>query len=214
MKLYKKLGICLLSYLIFGLIITLGTSRIGYLFLVWNVFLAYLPLLFVRLLGRHLACDTRKKPVVAGLAVLWLLFFPNAPYMITDLIYFSNASYFVKNGYTTSVLAWAMLVFIGFGALFGILMGLKSFYEMHQIILRHKGKKIAYAAIIVTSLLSGFAIYIGRILRFNSWDILHPITLLTRIQHQFTSFSLSFSLLFALFTLGSYAVYYTLVHKD
>ncbi len=212
MKFYLKIGICFLLYLLFGLIIVLRTDAIGNLFFVWNIFLAFLPLLFSKMLGRYLTRDTKKTGVVLLLAVLWLLFFPNAPYMVTDLIYFGDTAYFGAGGYTTSVLAWAKLVYIGFGVLFGGLMGLGSLFEMHRIILKHKGKKAAYAAIIVTSLLSGFAIYIGRILRFNSWDVVRPAYMLFRIKEELSSFSVVFSLLFAAYTLGSYALFYILAN--
>jgi uncharacterized membrane protein len=180
---------------------------------VWNVFLAFLPLLFARMLGRYMTRETKKAAAVLVLGVLWLLFFPNAPYMITDLIYFGDTAYLGVNGYTTSVLAWAKLVYIGFGVLFGVLLGLRSMYDMHRIVLRYKSRKAAYAMIAVSSLLSGFAIYIGRMLRFNSWDVLRPLHMLARLKEEITSFSVVFSLLFAAFTLGSYALFYVLVHR-
>ncbi len=210
MKMYLELGICFLAYLLFGLIIVLCTTETGNLFFVWNAFLAFLPLLFARMLGKYLTREIRKKGVVVILALLWLLFFPNAPYMTTDLIYFGNTAYFVNNGYTTDVLSWAKLIYIAFGVLLGSLMGLKSFYEMHMLFLKYKGKKIAYTAIFVTSALSGFAIYIGRILRFNSWDVLRPFYMLTRIKEELGAFSIIFSLLFAAYTLGSYILFYIL----
>lgn len=213
MKMYLEICICFLAFALFSLIIVLYTSEPGNLFFIWNAFLAFLPLFFVRTLSKYLTRDHRKKSVAVLLAAAWLLFFPNAPYMITDLIYFGDTTYFVNNGYTTNVLAWAKLVYIAFGVLFGLLMGLRSFYEMHKIILRHKGKVIAYASIFAACLLSGFAIYIGRILRFNSWDVLRPIYMLTRIKDELSAFSLVFSLLFALFTLGSYVLFYILVHN-
>ena len=213
MKMYLEIGICFLLYLLLGLFIVLRTAAVGNLFFAWNVFLAFLPLLFARTLGRYMVRDTRKTGVIILLAALWLLFFPNAPYMVTDLLYFGNTTYIGINGYTTNVLAWVKLVYIGFGVLFGALLGLRSFYEMHRIILKHKGKKMAYAAILVTSLLSGFAIYIGRILRFNSWDVLRPLSLLARLKEELSGFSAAFSLLFAVYTLGSYALFYILVHR-
>ena len=61
----------------------LYTGRISHVFLVWNLFLAYLPLLFA-----WLAYKSHKRPLlIVGLAFLWLLFFPNAPYLVTDLIH-------------------------------------------------------------------------------------------------------------------------------
>jgi uncharacterized membrane protein len=134
--------------------------------------------------------------------------------MATDLIYFGDTFYFGGLGYTTDIRAWIKLVYIALGVLFGTLMGLKSFYEMHRIILRHKGRNVAYAVIAGTSLLSGFAIYIGRMLRFNSWDILRPIYMLARIKEELSSFSIKFSLLFAVYTLGSYVLFYVLARPD
>lgn len=217
MKMYLGLGLCFFAYLVFGVIIAICTAAVGNLFFGWNVFLAFLPLFFVRTLRKYLTREVKKTGVVVLLAVLWLLFFPNAPYMTTDLIYFGDTTYLVKQGasmgYTTSVLAWAKLIYIAYGVLFGSLLGLMSLYEMHKIILRHKGKLIAGTAVIVTSLLSGFAIYIGRVMRFNSWDVLRPIHMLTRIKEELSTFSIVFSLLFALYIFGSYVLFYALCNK-
>jgi uncharacterized membrane protein len=212
MKMYLEVGICFLVYLLFGLIIAGATSDIGNLFFVWNVFLAFLPLLFARTLSQYLTRGHKRRSVVIVLVALWLLFFPNAPYMVTDLIYFGDTTYIGDDVYTMSVLAWAKLVYIGFGVLFGVLLGLRSMDEMHRIIRKYGGKNKAYAAILVTSLLSGVAIYIGRMLRLNSWDVLKPVYMLARIKEELSSFSVVFSLLFAGFTLGSYALFYVLTH--
>lgn len=212
MKMYLEIGICFLVYLLFCVVIIFYTGEPSNIYLVWNAFLAFLPLLFARSLGQYLTREKKKKGIVILLGVLWLLFFPNAPYMITDLLYLGNTSFLTATGFTTNVLEWAKLIYLALGVLLGTLMGLKSFYEMHQIILRHKSKKLAYTAIIVSSLLSGFAIYIGRMLRFNSWDVLRPIYMLARIKEELSAFSVTFSLLFAVFTLGSYVLFYILVH--
>ena len=61
----------------------LYSQQINYIFLLWNLFLAWLPLLFALL-----ALRWQKRPFLAlAAAFLWLLFFPNAPYLVTDLIH-------------------------------------------------------------------------------------------------------------------------------
>lgn len=216
MKRYRNIALGFLGYLIFGIAVVYKTGGIGNLFFVWNVFLAFLPLLFVGLLQKHLAGVKKSKWLIALLSVLWLLFFPNAPYMVTDLIYFGDTSYLIQNGYahsyTTDIVAWVKLVYLGVGVLFGSILGLQSLLEMHWVIRRYIGKKTAGGAVLATCLLSGFAIYIGRMLRFNSWDILRPVALMTRLWNEINSFTVAFSLLFAFYILGSYLLFYAVVN--
>jgi uncharacterized membrane protein len=211
MKTMPKILLCLFCYLLFGLMLAALTHKPGRLFFVWNVFLAFLPLLFSRLLHIYVNKGQRRGLVIGALLILWLLFFPNAPYMVTDLIHFNNDHYYTAEGYTTSMTAWAYLVYLAGGVMFGVTMGLFSLYEVHGIFQKFMSKKAAHALVAACCLLSGFAIYLGRILRFNSWDVLHPIHLLTRLQDELGSFSVLFSLLFAVFIFGGYLIFYLLL---
>lgn len=194
---------CIFIYFIFALcIVVFFTRRIGIMFFVWNVFLAFLPYLFSQLLGAYLERERRKTAVIILLAFLWLIFFPNAPYMITDLKY-------VGTDYE-SVYNWVFLVYIASGAVFSMLMGLSSLHDIHQMLLKRIGRLRGNLILALCILAGGFAVYIGRFLRFNSWDVLQPISLLQRIREDFGAFSVGFSMLFSAFIFGTYVVFYVL----
>ena len=88
---HRRLELTLLlmasCFLSFGLIVlrVMVTKQIGFLFLVWNLFLAFIPFFISSwlYLFKHRFSKITMLPFVA----LWLLFFPNAPYIITDIIH-------------------------------------------------------------------------------------------------------------------------------
>jgi uncharacterized membrane protein len=213
MKVFFKILLCLIVYLLFGLALVALTGGPGKLFFVWNVFLAFLPLLFARHLRFNLMNSSKSKFVLGLWFALWLLFYPNAPYMVTDLIYFGGTKYITAEGYTTSLSAWMHLVYLAGGVLFAAVMGLFSLYDIHAFFKSFMSRAAAFAALALCCLLSGFGIYIGRMLRFNSWDILRPYRLLAGIREDLSAFSIAFSLLFALLIFGGYVVFYTLLES-
>ncbi|SHI19726.1 Uncharacterized membrane protein [Sporobacter termitidis DSM 10068] len=211
MKQSVYLFLCLCGYLAISIGLVVYSGNISFLFFVWNVFLAFLPFLFSRMLKTCVTKQPRRRAVAFLLAFLWFVFFPNAPYMITDLIYVSGPfySYAGKNViYSTDIYSWVHLVYIGLGAVFSALMGLRSMYEVHMLLNRRLGRMIGAFLIAGTCLLSGFAIYVGRILRFNSWDVLRPFSMLVRIREELSAFSILFSLLFSAYIAATYIVYY------
>src|SRR5690606_20092531 len=100
----------------------------------------------------------------------WLLFFPNAPYIITDLIHLNTR-------FNPSVWSDTLLLFTC--ALAGLAAGLYSLHIIHKV-LDSFFKSFTSWIIVGTSLvLSGFGIYLGRVQRWNSWDLFtDPITLM------------------------------------
>ena len=199
--------IAVLGYLLFGIAVVAYTGQLGNIMFVWNVFLAYLPFLFVQILYSCRQNNQPKKGVVILLSLLWLIFFPNAPYMVTDLMYFSGL-----DGTMYSVYFWVKLLYISSGMLVAALFGLNSLYGMHQLVLRRKGRLYGSFFLAAVSLLSGFGIYLGRMLRFNSWDVLRPFVLLSSIADQLDRFAVLFSLIFAAYIAGTYIVYYLITH--
>lgn len=168
------LSLALLSALCCLLLIirALQTEQIRGLFLLWNLFLAWIPLFFA-LLARRLSSTTmvtRSKPlfILVNLG-LWLLFFPNAPYLITDLIHLGE--------YERHIL-WFDTVGFFIAALAGICTGLYSLIVIHQVLNQFINNVLAWIVISASIVLSGFGLYLGRVARFNSWDLFtHPLYL-------------------------------------
>jgi uncharacterized membrane protein len=149
------------------------TGHFSFLFLLWNLFLAWLPYWFIQ--KYH---STRTRPVQYAILGLTILFLPNAPYIVTDLFHL-----------TKNLLApmWfdliLILTFSLLGLIFFILTTERIFTILMSLIQSHFWFRFAKFLII---LLTGYGIYLGRYLRFNSWDIVYnPDNLALRVFHSF-----------------------------
>ena len=149
------------------------TGNITYLFLLWNLALAWVPMLISCLLNYG---HRRNMQAPAGNLVLfgvWFLFFPNAPYIVTDLIHLSPR-------YPIPV--WYDLMVIVFNAWTGFALAVCSLYQMQALIARRFGRPWGWALAAVTIPATGLGIYIGRFLDWNSWDImLEPTTIVRNV---------------------------------
>lgn len=171
------LSLALLSALCCLLLIirAVQTEQIRGLFLLWNLFLAWIPLFFA-LLARRLSSATavtKSKQLIILISLgLWLLFFPNAPYLITDLIHLGE---FERH------ILWFDTVGFFIAALAGICTGLYSLQVTHQVLNQFINNVFAWIVISASIVLSGFGLYLGRFARFNSWDLFtHPFYLLRK----------------------------------
>lgn len=131
-------------------------------FLIWNLFLAFIPYIVSSWLAYY--TQTRKSIVVIGGATaLWLLFFPNAPYILTDLFHLRPR---------TEIPYWYDLLLILSFAWNGLILGFVSLVEMQKVISKRFNEVASWLFVITTLCLSAFGIYLGRYLRWNSWDII------------------------------------------
>lgn len=149
-------------------------SQISGIWLLRNLFLAALPLLWSTAFGW---ANTRKRPVLAAICFgLWLLFLPNAPYILTDLIHLAPRAH---------VPFWFELAMLWSCAGTGALLGYYSLFDVQNAI-EHRFNKAAGWIVAVGSLMGcGFGIYLGRFLRWNSWDALtKPLQLFTTVIGQ------------------------------
>ena len=140
-----------------------------FLFLNWNLFLAFIPWMLSSVAIINPSVQKRKAAILFLLGT-WLLFFPNAPYIFTDLFHLKTHA---------SMPIWFDLILILSFAWTGLLFGFLSLWDIERIL----GKSIRAIAVrrISVSLLflASFGIYLGRYLRWNSWDILtEPLRLL------------------------------------
>ena len=139
------------------------TGRAALLFLGWNLILAWVPLLVsLVIVRRHAPGRQPSRAGTLALGAVWLAFFPNAPYLVTDLIHL-RAHGFVLLLYD------AMMVFAF--ALTGICIAFLSLWLIHRLIERRFGRASGWAFVAVVAGLSGFGVFLGRFPRWNSWDI-------------------------------------------
>lgn len=140
------------------------TKQYSFLFLLWNLLLAYLPLLFVRLIKVN-----RLKYLNICFLLLSILFLPNAPYILTDLFHLKKALVAPLWFDLILILSFAILGFIYFIVAFELILNtIKTNY--HQ--------KIFVIAKPFLLLICSYGIYLGRYLRYNSWDIIYsPVDL-------------------------------------
>nr|WP_294904552.1 DUF1361 domain-containing protein [uncultured Lacibacter sp.] len=144
------------------------TGSFLFLFIPWNLFLAWLPFCFSCLL-KHSGFSFRNLSLIA----LWLLFFPNSPYLITDLFHLEQRA---------GVPLYYDLVLLFMAAWNGLLMGLLSLRNIERFLLQRLSVFKVRAIIFSCIGLCGFGIYLGRYDRYNSWHLItQPLDLLKGI---------------------------------
>ena len=149
-----------------------------FLFLNWNLFLAFIPWALTSIL--LLTQNFQKSKIIVGLTLtIWLLFFPNAPYILTDLFHLRNRS---------SAPMWFDLVLILSFAWTGLLFGFMSLWDIEKILSKWLNKIHVNFISVFLLFIGSFGIYLGRYLRWNSWDILQePIGLFYEIGSRLTN---------------------------
>ncbi len=158
----------------------LVTGRGMYVFMIWNLLLALIPFAISSLLSASAGPLRARVLVPAGAA--WLVFFPNAPYILTDLFHLDARP---------GVPLWYDLALILSCAWNGLMLAYASLSDMQRLVQQRLGPGAGWAFATLALLLSSFGIYLGRYLRFNSWDVLaNPLTLfydiVNRVLHPFS----------------------------
>ncbi|WP_303316234.1 DUF1361 domain-containing protein [Flavivirga abyssicola] len=169
-KIFSLLSISIMLSIVLLMVRIKLTHSFFYLFLVWNLFLAVIPFSITTYL---VTVSKRKKVGFAIWFSIWLTFLPNAPYIITDLLHLKISS---------NHLLWLDVLVVSSFALNGLLLFSLSLVDMETLLNRYlKKKKINFLMILIL-FLSGFGVYLGRFLRYNSWEILqHPLDLFSDI---------------------------------
>src|ERR1051325_4422865 len=144
------------------------TDNNQHLGLIWNLFLAWIPFMLAYLAHTISWQRLAVYLVIPVVAVLWLLFFPNAPYMLTDLQDLSRRSIGAPLWYDVIIVVWCSWT--------AMLLGIVSLYLMQDIVVRTFGRTVGWLFVFVISALSSFGVYLGRFVRLNSWDILNNPT--------------------------------------
>ncbi len=143
-----------------------------YFFLAWNLLLAFIPMGISLVLRYHQ--HSGKRLLVAGILLSgWLLFLPNSFYIITDLFHLRPK---------TGIPLWYDLLMIFSFAWNGLIVGYLSIFDVHEFLEERWNKSVAWSGSVFILVLCAFGVYLGRYLRWNSWDILtDPLSILMDI---------------------------------
>lgn len=206
----KKANQSLLFYGIYCLSLLLVRAKLTHsiylFFLIWNLFLAVVP---YGISSYLLTMDLKKtsKFKILFISAVWLAFIPNAFYIITDLIHLANSE---------GNLFWLDLIIVSSYALIGFTFGLLSLLHFEKITRQYISIKTVDFIIPTISILCGFGIYIGRIMRYNSWDILsNPIDLAFDLFQMAISIkAILFSLHFGVFIYFSFLIKKNLISNN
>ena len=152
------------------------TGNTLYLFLVWNIFLAWVPFMISSLFEKMI---NQNKWKLALVFCCWLAFFPNALYIVTDLIHLQQES---------TVPKWFDAVLLFSASVVGLMMAFISLHRVEKYLKSAVNKKMLSPLIVLILFLGSFGVYLGRFLRWNSWDILsNPFQLITSIGQRIIS---------------------------
>jgi len=161
-RIIKTMAISSLMSILLLLVRICWSGRWSFVFLSWNLFLAWMPVFSVLLLNK-----VRNKPNSKLLTCMafgsWLLFFPNSPYILTDMFHLHLRP---------DVPLWFDLILILSFAWNGLLLGFTSLFSIHSFLNRLFSERTTWCFIFLIMVLCGFGIYLGRYPRWNSWDII------------------------------------------
>ncbi|MDI9363447.1 MAG: DUF1361 domain-containing protein [Flavobacterium sp.] len=156
------------------------TSNFSYIFYGWNLLLATVPLLCSSRLQKHTSIGFTTILLLA----LWLLFLPNAPYVITDIFHYKLRE---------PIPMWYDLLIVTTGAWNGLLLGIVSLMQVDKFLQNFWGKVWVQGFVFSSLMLCGYGVYIGRYSRYNSWDIVTKpqyilLDSLHQIRHPFQNY--------------------------
>jgi uncharacterized membrane protein len=132
-------------------------------YLLWNLFLAWTPLIFVLLLLHSLRSHRWSDWLTMALTFVWVLMLPNSFYMISDFVHVQDVA---REDLLYDVVMFTSFIFTG------VLLGFSSLLMVHVELRKRFSKRAAYSFVAAILFLCSFAIYLGRDLRWNSWDVI------------------------------------------
>jgi uncharacterized membrane protein len=150
------------------------TGRTTYTFLVYNLALAWIPVAFAAAAYALGGVRSRTSAVLlAGCSAGWLLFFPNAPYLVTDLVHLKVHA---------NRLFWFDVLTLPSFAWTGMALGFLSLFLMQRLVEDRAGRVWSWLFVGVALPAAAFGIYLGRFRRWNSWDlVLDPVSLVADV---------------------------------
>jgi uncharacterized membrane protein len=184
------------------------SGTMHYAFLVWNLFLAWIPFIIAYFTYTFTLNRRQVYIVIPMAAFFWLIFFPNAPYILTDFQHLAGGWQDLPVWYDVMMLIWFSFT--------GLLLGMTSLFLMQEIVRREFGRWWGWGFVAFVASLSGAGVYFGRFLHWNSWDIFSdPGGMALSTLHRFQDPSLQsigFISIFTTFFLFLYITLYTFGH--
>lgn len=194
------------------------TGKGIYLFLNWDMFLAWVPAGLALLLD--LVFVYMKKSVLlrrlllVPLGFIWLFFYPNSAYLVTDTLHPFVHYHPVYGGFLIDIEFWYHLLLFFSAALIGLFLGIYSLYSVQTLVRQAFGQLVSWIFAIGVLLLSSLGIFIGRFVRWNSWELLsEPVSILKDTHFILTDANqlrllLPFTAIIFVLTLLSYSFVY------
>ncbi|KRF06544.1 hypothetical protein ASG89_18995 [Paenibacillus sp. Soil766] len=211
---HKNLFIFLVTLSLINVVVYIICRNKTYFdFLNWNLFLAWIPLVLSSLVYLIYKRSKVKSIFLVLLGMLWLLFFPNSPYVITDLIHLTvKKDLYATNG-IIGFAYWIDFVVIHLFTWTSLLLGAFSTYQIQYVLMSLFNKTISWCFVMITSIAGGYGILLGREYRLNSWEAITDWSKVTGIiEGSLTSSSVFFCLLFGLFIGTVYVTIYVLIN--
>lgn len=171
MLLVSSLFACVLEFLRIWI-----SHRHNYLYFIWNLFLAWIPYAISMYLPVAYVVSKRKW-IAYLLLIIWLGFWPNSPYMLTDLLHLKEKQ---------NIPLWFDLGLILSFAWAGLMIGFISLIEIQNFIRWRRTRIVAWLFAVLVIFSGGLGIYIGRYVRLNTWDVIvDPIRVYIAIFRNF-----------------------------
>jgi uncharacterized membrane protein len=177
LRLSALLGLAALGCVMLYVLRVLVSGKNSYVYLVYNLLLALVPYVIAALgavLVARAGSEKARRLAAVPTALLWLAFYPNAPYIFTDFIHVFNRTFLraaPSELIGLNALIWYDIIMNAAFAFAGHFMGLVSMWLVQRFVARAWGKAAARALVGTAILLAGFGIYLGRFSRLNSWDV-------------------------------------------
>jgi len=186
------------------------TNSHRYSFIPWNLFLAWASFALTGILVRSVHHARWLSWRNLGLSILWLAFLPNTFYVLTDFVHVKPTA---EISQLYDIVMISLLVFTGF------ILGFANLFMVHRELLKRLSVTASYAVIEAVILVCSFAIYVGRDLRWNSWDVVaNPSGVLVNVSSSIDPLGnpRSFNVTFLFFLLISliYSAFWIATHPS
>jgi uncharacterized membrane protein len=146
----------------------------GFVFLIWNLFLAWVPFAISALFKNLVQAPKWKQVLVFS---IWLIFFPNALYIVTDLVHLDLE---------TNIPKWFDAVLLFTSSITGLIMAFVSLLRIEHFLSHYFRNSKVHVIMVSILFIGSFGVYLGRFLRWNSWDVIsNPVSLLYSIAERF-----------------------------